>query len=497
MGRSRSRFSRWGLLLLSGSTSFACSASDGGAPIAAAGRAGSVTASAGNANGGAATGGGANGGSANGGAATGGSSSYAGTSGNDANGGAVCADAKSDPELVVAKAALPVRFVLLYDPAQDNPANVPSWTDFTDTCGASATGPHGVTGFAPWGECVARKFVDQTNAAFAQLLGSIAPMLAFASYTATPNAALARGHMAKELPDILQSQIQPGLVNVFVVMAVDDAGGVAQLQQSYPDESLGVLTILAANTDWRGLAHEFGHAIGYPHVSGKSVGFTATYPCCGGLEIATKPGACDPMTSNIMCEGPGPSFDSCADGAFLKKIAACWLSGNGNPGCAQSGTNPDDCNVFDDMPGLPPLADCVNNGSSYTCTCAGSGITYSASTCLAVLEDYDAKCFPTAPTCAPLGANQCDAGNSCYFNFGAENHCLPTGSVPLGSSCSTLNDCVEGAACLATTSSDVKVCGVVCDSTATSTPHQCPAYCQFSADDGKLAICVTDPKIKP
>lgn len=72
--------------------------------------------------------------------------------------------------------------------------------------------------------------------------------------------------------------------------------------------------------------------MGFPHVAGPAVGAVASYPCCGGMEVATTPGACM-STSNIMCTGRGSKLDDCQHGAFLKKILSCWLSRKGGMDC--------------------------------------------------------------------------------------------------------------------------------------------------------------------
>jgi hypothetical protein len=300
-------------------------------------------------------------------------------------GSAVCADASSDPEVVTAKPPLPVRFVLLYDPAVDDPANVAAWDDDTAECGSGAIDPFGTPGFSPWSECIGRHLVQQTNAGYAKLLGTSAPLLSFDSFTSVANASLARGRLKDDLPGLVMGLAQPGVVNAFLVLSIADASGVAELQQDYPNADSGVVVILRAENGWSALAHELGHAIGFPHVAGATVGPQVSYPCCGGAQVKTLQGGCNRDTSNVMCESGGSVFDTCEHGAFLKKIAACWLSGKGGRDCQAS------CDVFASDSNVP-VASCVNSGSGLDCQCADNGPTYTATDCADAVINYQDHC---------------------------------------------------------------------------------------------------------
>lgn len=228
---------------------------------------------------------------------------------------------------------IPLRFVLLYDPAVDDTTKIGSFLEFAKECGDAAEFTNVEPGiYTAWNECAAQKLTDYTNGLYAQLLGSTAPLLKFHSYTTQPNAELARGQLAKDLPSLLEGSILPGTITAVVVMEIADQGGIALMRQPLPSAGGGVLAVVAAENGARTLAHELGHAMGFPHVAGAEVPAVASYPCCGGMEVATAQGAC--MTaSNIMCSGRGSTLDDCQHGAFLKKILTCWLSGQGGIDC--------------------------------------------------------------------------------------------------------------------------------------------------------------------
>lgn len=244
-------------------------------------------------------------------------------------------NASTVSQVVVPPDTISVRFVLFYDPVLDDAADVAAWDDATDECGAGAVNPFGTPGFSPWSECVGRHIVEKTNAAYAALLGSPAPLLKFDSFTTRPNAAVTRGQRKNDLPDMLEGEALPGVLNVFLVLAIADGAGVADPQQPYPSADSGLVVVLRAENGWKALSHELGHAMGFPHVAGDTVPASISYPCCGGMQIATIQGGCDRAASSLMCESGGISFDTCQHGAFLKNIAGCWLSGRGNRGCEQ------------------------------------------------------------------------------------------------------------------------------------------------------------------
>jgi hypothetical protein len=383
---------------------------------------------------------------------------------------------------VVLPRTLPVRFVLYYDSSVD-PANVAAWSDFAEDCGHNAVSPYGVAGFAPWGECIARKYVEQTNAAFAELLGTTTPFLAFESFSSAMDAELTRGHTSTELATLVQPRVQANVVTVFVVLSITGtAAGVANLMQAYPSVASGVFAVVQADTPWQAVAHEIGHAVGFPHVSGPTVGTIAKYPCCGGFEANAIQGGCD-ASSNIMCESSGSSFDSCEHGAFLKKIAACWLSGQGAASCVMG------CNVWGSDHDVP-LAACSYANGQYTCTCAGTAKTYSGPTCTSILEKYQAACVGVPPVngvCDVFGPNTCPSGNACYAHFGLDNDCLPTGSLPLGAACVERNDCAPGSVCIETPPSGAKLCAKVCnpDTDAGCSFTDCSYYVNFNG----VAVC--------
>ncbi|HET9931290.1 MAG TPA: hypothetical protein VFQ35_11405, partial [Polyangiaceae bacterium] len=100
-----------------------------------------------------------------------------GVGGGAAGAGAQCSNASVDPGAVAVGASLPARFVLVTDPALDDASAIASWTDFTADCGSGAVGPLNQKGFAPWGECVARHYVERVNETFASLLQTKSPLL--------------------------------------------------------------------------------------------------------------------------------------------------------------------------------------------------------------------------------------------------------------------------------------------------------------------------------
>jgi len=224
---------------------------------------------------------------------------------------------------------------LLYDPAVDEPTKISSFLEFAKECGDEAEFANVVPGlYTGWSECAAKKLTDYTNALYAELLGSAAPLFEFKSYETRANAALARGQLAEKLPDLLADQVVPGTITAVVLMKIADQGGIARMRQPLPREAAGVLVAVSAENGERTLAHEVGHAMGFPHVAGPDVGAVASYPCCGGMQVPAVQGPCTSM-SNIMCTGRGSKLDDCQHGAFLKKILGCWLSGNGGMDCSE------------------------------------------------------------------------------------------------------------------------------------------------------------------
>jgi Metallo-peptidase family M12B Reprolysin-like len=257
------------------------------------------------------------------------------TGGTSAGGsdGALCADAESDPEPVVPPESLRVRFELLYDPDLDDPLRLGSSFDYVEQCGDGGLYEGQELGLAPWGECIAKNYLEATNAAFRELLGSDVPLLVFDSFTTTPEPTLARGLSSTELADAIGPLTQAGFINVFIVPDIGgNAGGVAYVSQAYPDEQSGVGLAVEGLGPPTGIAHELGHAMGFPHVSGPGTSGTVSYACCGGLQVEAVTGPCPP-DGNIMCEGTGASFNSCEHGRFLKQIAACWLASKGDSSC--------------------------------------------------------------------------------------------------------------------------------------------------------------------
>lgn len=212
---------------------------------------------------------------------------------------ATCADAKSVTAPVVPPLSIPLRFVLLYDPALDDPALVASWTDFTAECGSGAVSSLGEPGQAPWSECTARRYLERTNAAFKELLGSETPLFAFDSYEAIADARFTRS-FGEEIAALLDERKVVGKMTVVVVQSINgDIAGVASKMQPVPDEDDGDLAVIEAGTPWQVLAHEVGHAVGFPHVAGWNAGAMAKYDCCGIAPVATQFGDCD-SDSNLM-----------------------------------------------------------------------------------------------------------------------------------------------------------------------------------------------------
>lgn len=397
--------------------------------------------------------------------------------------GAACADSSAFPDPIVPAEPVGVRFELLYDPDIDDASNLASWNDFTDDCGMSAVGPGDIAGFAPWGECVARHYVDALNGAFAELLGSDAPLFVFDSFTASPNAAVARGLGRRELPSAVEALTQPGLVNAFLVLDVagDDAG-VARLSQAYPSGFTGVAAIVEATQPWYALAHEVGHAIGFPHVGGPTTSGIARYECCGGFEAETLSGYC---SSNLMCEMAGGTFDTCDHGEFLKRIAACWISGQGGPTCGGH-----TCSFASGDE--PPVAYCDPSEDGLTCTCTQSLTTFPAVDCNDAVVRFLDICDPPNQRCDLFGSPTCPEGEGCYPVLGDEPQCLPLGTLPLGADCPVPSTCVAGAICLAITAEDRGECGAICDLSGTAPESvQCPTDCRvLSSWSDTVAVCV-------
>ncbi len=408
------------------------------------------------------------------------SSGGAEASGGAAGSGAQCSFANTDPGAVTVGAALVARFVLVVDPALDDPTTIASWTDFTADCGNTAVGPLNQNGYAPWSECVARHYVDRINQAFASLLQTTSPLLQFGSFSVMSEPDLARGKLRNELPDAVVPFAEPAKLNVFLVMDMADAnGGIARISQAYPDTFQGISVSMEAAGSWQILAHEFGHAMGFPHVSGPSVATTASYDCCGGFQIPTLRGQCTDQ-SNIMCEvGNGESsFDTCEHGAFLKKIARCWLGGNGGPNCSS-----DACVIGD-----PAAVRCRNAAGGVTCTCLANSMTYPALDCNDAVSQIFTAC--RGPSCDPFGANTCASGAACYPSSSGGNQCAIAGTAQVGSSCSRSNECVPGALCVG--GGDTNKCGLLCKRDGSSDGSEgCPAGCgEVSVLSADIAVCV-------
>lgn len=419
-----------------------------------------------------------------GGSADGGGGAPAGGSGSGT--GAACADGSAFPGAVAPEQPIRVHFELLYDPSTDDPLNIPSWFEFTDDCGMGAVGPEDIPGFAPWGECVAQYYVDSWNAAFSELLGSEAPLFVFDSFVASPDAALARGLGLSELPSAVEPLIQPGFVNAFLVMDIEgDAGGVARLSQSYPTEYTGVAAIAEATQPWQVLVHEIGHAIGFPHVGGATTSGLARYECCGGFEVETLPGSC---SANLMCERAGATFDTCDHGEFLKRIAACWISGQGGPTCGDH-----TCSFASGDE--PPIAYCDPSADGLTCTCTENQTTFAAVDCNDAVVRFLDICDPPNQVCELFESSACPEGEGCYPVLGEEPQCLPLGTLPVGADCPVPSICVEGSICLATVSLEQGVCGLVCDPSDTAPESvKCPTDCTtLSLWSDTLAVCATGP----
>lgn len=403
--------------------------------------------------------------------ATGGASAGNGGSGGKASGGVTgggaingCAYAKDDPAVIEPTEPIPTRFVLLYDPAQDDPTNVAAWEDFTEDCGQTAISPEGITGRPPWGECIAQHYLDKVNESFGALFGSASPFLAFESYTAVPSPELARGLDTEAVTQATKPLIENGMLNVFVVMGITNAGGVADLSQAYPSKFSGLGVTVEASLPWSGIAHELGHALGFPHTSGFEVPETADYACCGIASVPTTYSPmCDEPNANIMCTGAGKTFDTCEHGVFLKRIAACWFSGKGGPSCGE-----DACVVRPDY-SQAPLAWCQVSGDELSCWCNAGGRTYAAADCKDAYAKNEVGCAP-GPAC-DVFAPACDDGQGCYPGLGQPSECLPSGTVAVGGSCVEKNDCAPGGVCR-----DGK-CGVICDYNSTDAATKCPEPC--------------------
>jgi hypothetical protein len=375
-----------------------------------------------------------------------------------------CAYAKDDPEIVEPPRAIATRFVLLYDPALDDPNKVAAWSDFTAECGSSAVSPEGITGRPAWGECIAQRYVEKVNQSFAELFGSTSPFLKFESFTATPAPEIARGLDKDAVTQATKSLSENDKLNVFVVQHITNAGGVADLSQAYPSRFSGLGVAVEATLPWAGMAHELGHAIGFPHTSGFEVPATADYPCCGVEPVATtySPMCNEPVT-NIMCTGNGTTFDTCEHGLFLKRIAACWFSGSGGISCGD-----DACAVRPDY-AKPPLAWCQVDGEQLSCACAQGNRTYAAIDCKDAYAKNAAGCTP-GPACDVFDS-ACADGQGCYPALGQPSECLPSGAVAVGGSCVQKNDCAPGGVCR-----DGK-CGLICDYNSTDAATKCPEPC--------------------
>ncbi|HKO47791.1 MAG TPA: M12 family metallo-peptidase, partial [Polyangiaceae bacterium] len=387
----------------------------------------------------------------------------------------------AEPGAVVPPAAISTHFVLVVDPSVDEPTNVASSRDFSADCGSTAVGGLNQTGFAAWSECVARHYVEEVNGAFASLLGSSAPMLQFGSFSVLAKPELARGRLRNELPQAIEPLAEPGGLSIFLVMDMADAnGGIARRSQAYPDAFKGASVAMEAESTWQIMAHELGHAIGFSHVSGPNVEAVASYECCGGAQAATVRGDCD-ETSNIMCEVGGleNTFDTCEHGAFLKKIARCWLGGNGGPNCSS-----DACVLGD-----PAAVRCKNAAGGVRCTCLANSMTYSALDCNDAVSQIFTAC--KGPSCDPFGPNLCASGAACYPTASGDNQCAIAGSAKVGSACNRPNECAPGALCVGAADGTSK-CGLLCDRVGGADPFAaCPADCgEVSVLSEDLAICV-------
>lgn len=277
---------------------------------------------------------------------------------------------------------IPVRYTVFVPAPVDGgaAAPVPAYWEFARDCGSTKD----AQGFdaAPWGDCVAQHQVDFLNHAFQTLMSTTKPMFTFESlkvvydpvlgdinsYPDTTYAVERLQHSAYNDP--------PGL-NVIVagLPSFGSVEGKASVRQDFPVHG-GVLVLVNLDVPAAVLTHEVGHVVGYGHADSAQ-----SYPCCGRLSATP-----DICSENIMCGGT-QTFNSCHQGEFMRKVAQCWWTQQGNTACEQA-----QCNTYTDNGSLLSL--CLSRADgTFACTCQQNDVTYLAPSCAEARAQASSACL--------------------------------------------------------------------------------------------------------
>jgi hypothetical protein len=313
-----------------------------------------------------------------------------------------------------------VRFVGLTDKA--SPLELPGTPDLAEQFPGCPSVPSSELAFIQvYTECIARGVVDRMNQKLADLVDE-PPFFVFESFEVRYEPELAvfatsstqsNGWQLGKLegPDFRKPNTM-----TFVMprsRAGDYAGLALQGQRLNPD--FGMLAIAVADAGPGVLLHEFGHALGFPHIGElATVGTVSALEC----DLSVTPEACTCEPDNFMWTGAfepsgcpkctsavsSNTYDTPLFGPFFKRILECWIAHRLEPSPIQFIDA--ECAAI----GISELIPCnYDDNQQLICTCP-SGTKFPVDTCLDEGQDArnaaaDAAC--EALTC-PVPANRPD-----------------------------------------------------------------------------------------